>query len=139
MLLLGDNLHDRFTELLKDHTDVDIATAWATCGEHLRALADAERRGVKVRAIVGIASNTTHPDALDKLNRMTRGNLRIVPTGGRLFHPKLYLFGRSDGTVTRAWIGSANFKKAGFGGHSRANEEIILEAGPGARAAELAD
>ncbi len=75
---------------------------------------------------------------MDKLNSITRGNLRIVPKGGRLFHPKLYLFGRRDGTVTRAWIGSANFTKAGFGGHSRANEEIMMEVGPGARADELA-
>lgn len=138
MILLGNELHDRFSELLREHASVDIATAWATCGAHLQALADAERRGLKVRAIVGIASNATHPDALDKLNSITRGNLRIVPKGGRLFHSKLYLFGRSDGTVTRAWIGSANFTKAGFGGHSRPNEEIMLEVGPGARADELA-
>lgn len=139
MILLGNNLHDRFMELLKDHTNVEIATAWATCGEHLRALADAERGGVKVRAIVGVAGNATHPDALDKLNTITRGDLRIVGKGSRLFHPKLYLFGRGDGTVTcRAWVGSANFTKAGFGGYPTANEEMMLEVGPGARADELA-
>lgn len=138
MILLGDELHDRFSELLREHASVGIATAWATCGAHLEALADAERRGVKVRAIVGIAGNATHPDALDKLNSITHGNLRIVPKGGRLFHPKLYLFGRSDGTVTRAWIGSANFTRAGFGGHPKANEEIMLEVGSGERADELA-
>ena len=138
-VLRGDQLHDRFTELLKDHTNVDIATAWATCGKHLRALADAERSGVNVRAIVGIAGNATHPDALDKLNRITHGNLRIVPKGDPVFHPKLYLFGRGDGTVTgQAWIGSANFTKAGLGQHSTANVEMMLEVGPGARAAELA-
>lgn len=138
MILLGDELDDRFSELLREHASVGIATAWATCGAHLEALAAAERRGVKVRAIVGIAGNATHPDALDELNRITRGDLRIVPKGNRLFHPKLYLFGRRDGTVTRGWIGSANFTRAGFGGHSRPNEEIMLEVGPGARADELA-
>ena len=138
-VLRGDQLHDRLTKLMEDHTNVDIATAWATCDKHLRALADAERRGTKVRAIVGTAGNATHPDALDKLNRITHGNLRIVPKGGRVFHPKLYLFGRRDSTVTdRAWIGSANFTKAGFGHHSTANEEIMLELGRGARADELA-
>lgn len=45
-------------------------------------------------------SNATHPNALDQLNRITHENLRIVPKGGRLFHPKLYLFRRSDGAVT---------------------------------------
>ena len=138
MILLGDELDDRFSELLREHASVGIATAWATCGAHLEALAAAERRGVNVRAIVGIAGNATHPDALEELNRITRGDLRIVPKGGRLFHAKLYLFGRRDGTVTRAWIGSANFTRAGFGGHSRPNEEIMLEVGPGARADELA-
>ena len=138
-VLRGDQLHDRFTELLKNHTKVDIATAWATCGKHLRALADAERSGVKVRAIVGIAGSATHPDALDKLNRITNGDLRIVDESGRLFHPKLYLFGRRNGTVThQALIGSANFTKAGFAHHSTANEEMMLEVGPGAQADELA-
>ena len=138
-VLRGDQLHDRLTELLKHHTSFDLATAWATCDKHLRALAEAECSGTKVRAIVGIAGNATHPDALEELNKITHGNLRIVPKGGRVFHPKLYLFGRRNGTVTgQVWIGSANFTKAGFGHHSTANEEIMLEVGPGARADELA-
>ena len=41
--------------------------------------------------------------------------------------------------VRQAWIGSANFTRAGFGGHSNANEEIVLEVGPGDRADALAD
>ena len=52
----------------------------------------------------------------------------------RLFHPKLYLFGRhKNGRVGgHAWVGSANFTTAGFGGHTpRRNEEIIVETGPG--------
>ena len=134
-ILFGNNLPTRFKHLLKTHTHVDIATALATGGEHLRVLADAasrERRAVKVHAIVGIAGNATRPDALEELSRITAGDLRIVPEGDRLFHPKLYLFGRHrDGIVTRqAWIGSANFTKAGFGGHSTANEEIMLWIGP---------
>ena len=95
---------------------------------------------MKVRAIVGIWGNATHPDALKELSRITEDNLRIVPKGDRLFHPKLYLFQRhGNGIVKRqAWIGSANFTKAGFGGHSSANEEIVLEVGPGERADALA-
>ncbi|MCY4399792.1 MAG: phospholipase D-like domain-containing protein [Gemmatimonadetes bacterium] len=71
----------------------------------------------------------------------TAGDLRIVPKGNHLFHPKLYLFERPrNGIVVRqAWIGSANFTRAGFGGHSNANEEIVLEVGPGDRADALAD
>ena len=140
-VLGGDNLHDQFTALLSNAHSVDIATAWATPGEHMRALDAAANRGVKIRAIVGISGNATHPDALKELGRITAGDLRIVPRGDRLFHPKLYLFEwHGDGIVKRqAWIGSANFTKAGFGGHSSANEEIVLKVGPGERADALAD
>ena len=88
-VLCGDNLHDRFIALLSRAHSVDIATAWATPGEHLRALDAAANRGVKVRAIVGVWSNATHPDALMELSRITEGNLRIVREGDRLSHPKL--------------------------------------------------
>ena len=141
-VLSGDNLLYRFKKLLETARSVDIATAWATPGRHLQALRDAVGRGdVKVRAIVGISGNATHPDALTELNGITAGDLRIVPKGERLFHPKLYLFElRAGGIVERrAWIGSANFTRAGFGGRSAANEEVVLEVGPGERADALAD
>ena len=144
MILRGDTLQGRFKDLLKTNTRVDIATAWATGGEHLRVLADAtkqKRRGLKVRAIVGITGNATRPDALEELNRITGGDLRIVGgDGGRLFHAKLYLFGQHiDGFVTHhAWVGSANFTNMGFGGNSKANEELVLEVGPGEGADALA-
>ena len=143
-ILSGNTLLPRFKNLLTTHTHVDIATAWATGGEHLRALADAasrESRGVQVRAVVGITGNATRPDALDELNKIAAIDLRIVEKGDRLFHPKLYLFERHGGGIVKrqAWIGSANFTRAGFGGHSNANEEIVLEVGPGERAEALAD
>ena len=141
-VLCGDNLYARFTALLSKAYSVDIAVAWATPGEHLQALDNATAsRDVKVRAIVGISGNATHPDALKGLSRITGGDLRIVPKGDRLFHPKLYLFERHGGGIVKrqAWIGSANFTRAGFGGHSNANEEIVLEVGPGERADALAD
>ncbi len=143
MIIRDDEIQGRFRDLLKAHTRVDIATAWATCGEHLHMLADAtkrERRPVEVRAIVGIAGNATRPDALKELHRITNGDLRIILAGERLFHPKLYLFGRhTEGRVaTHAWVGSANFTNAGFGSHAGANEEIVLEIGPGKTTEALA-
>ena len=139
-VICGDNLNARFEALLSEAHSVDIATAWATPGEHLRALAAAANRGVKIRAIVGTQGNATHPEALEELSRITEDKLRIIPEGGRLFHPKLYLVRRlGDGIAKyQAWIGSANFTKAGFGGHYSANEEILLEVGPGERADALA-
>ena len=140
-VLRSDDLLTRFTALLSKAHSVDIATAWATSGEHLRALKAAADRGVKIRAIAGISGNGTHPDALEELSRITAGDLRIVPKGDRLFHPKLYLFEWHEGAIVRclAWIGSANFTRAGFGGYSDANEEIVLEVGPGESADALAD
>ena len=137
MIIRDDEIQGRFKDLLKAHTWVDIATAWATCGEHLRMLAEAtkqEHRRVKVRAIVGIEGNATRPDALKALYGITNGDLRIISGGGRLFHPKLFLFRQhTNGRVgSHAWVGSANFTNAGFGGHAEANEEIIVEIGPGA-------
>lgn len=134
MLLRAATLHRRLKQLLQTHTHFDVATAWASRGKHLELLeVESSRRRLEVRAIVGIAGNATHPDALAKLNRITHGDLRIVPNGNRLFHPKLYLFGRTaDSTASqRAWIGSANFTRAAFGGHPEANEEIMVEVGPG--------
>ena len=136
MILRDDEIQGRFTDLLNDHTRVDIATAWATSGEHLRTLAAAtkrEQKPVEVRAIVGIAGNATRPDALETLYRITNGDLRIISDGKPLFHPKLYLFGRhTNGRAgPHAWVGSANFTNAGFGGHAEANEEIVVELGPG--------
>ena len=140
-VLCGDNLHGRFAALLGNAHSVDIATAWATPGEHLRELDAAAAGGVKIRAIVGVLGNATHPDALKELSRITAGDLRIVPKGDRLFHPKLYLFERHGGgrVKRQAWIGSANFTRAGFGGHSTSNEEIVLEVDPGERADALAE
>lgn len=114
-VLCGDNLHARFTALLDKSDSVDLATAWATPGPHLRALNDAASRELKVRAIVGIAGNVTGPDALEELSRITEEDLRIVPKGDRLFHAKLYLFRRHRGGIVerRAWVGSANFTQAG--------------------------
>ena len=138
MILRDNEIQGRFKDLLSAHARVDIATAWATCGEHLRMLADAtkrERMPVEVRAIVGTAGNTTRPDALGALYRITKGSLRIIwnENQPRLFHPKLYLFGQhTNGRAqSHAWVGSANFTNAGFGCHAKANEELLVEMGPG--------
>lgn len=140
-VLRSDDLLTRFSALLRQASSVDIATAWLTPGEHLRTLRAAANRGVKIRAIVGTSGNATHPDALEELSGIAAGRLRIVPDGGRLFHPKLYLFEWHEGGIKKrqAWIGSANFTRAGFGGHPNANEEIVLEVGPGERADAIAD
>ena len=68
------------------------------------------------------------------------GNLRIVEGANQLFHPKLYVFRRRERGVSTlsAWIGSANFTNAGFGGAPGSNEEIMLEVDQDGQADALA-
>lgn len=142
MVIGSADLNARFGESLKNATHVDIATAWATGGRHLQALAGATKRTsrpVEVRAIVGISGRATRPDALEELRKITGDHLRIIKSGNQLFHPKLYVFRSCERGVVEqcAWIGSANFTNQGFGGHSGSNEEIMLEVGPGPAADAL--
>ena len=91
MVISTAEINAHFKQFLKTATHVDIATAWVTHVEHLSILADAAKRASRpasVRVIVGTSGNATHPDALDKLLKVT-DDLRIVRGGGQLFHPKL--------------------------------------------------
>lgn len=120
MFLTKGNLKSRFAHLLSGSNRVDIATAWATSGPSLDLLCKAaEERGVKVRAIVGIYGNATHPDALERLRGI--GELRLVEGKQALFHPKVYIFAGDKEAC--AWVGSANFTGAGF----TRNEEAVQE------------
>ena len=106
---------------------MDLASAWATEGapegDAVDALERASDRGLKVRALVGLHHNITTPSALARLREI--GELRVVD-GGRLFHPKVYLF-RHEGGGGFAWIGSANFTGKGFGVDGQRNEEVMFE------------
>ena len=122
MFLTTKALNERFEANLARSIRVDIATAWATEGPALDLLckaADDER--VKVRAIVGIYGNATHPKALERLRDI--GTLRLAEGDGSMFHPKVYIFHGPDESC--AWIGSANFTGAGFA----RNEEVVHETG----------
>lgn len=139
MVIGSPDLNARFGEILKNATHVDIATAWATGGGHLQLLEQARKRQrIRIRAIVGTWGNATRPDALMDLHQITGGDLKIVEGANQLFHPKLYVFGNAGKSEPSAWIGSANFTKAGFGGDVGGNEEIVLEVGPGPEAKALA-
>ena len=104
--------------------EIDIATAWATCNDGLRALRDKAKgasHNFKVRAVVGLWGNATDPEALTLLHDMNeRSELRIADEN-RCFHPKVYIF--RDKAKSVVWIGSANFTTGGF----ELNEELLLE------------
>ena len=124
MFLTGDRLRGAFKEKLASAQRIDIASAWATFGpalDLLYAASKGKKRRVKIRAITGTFGNATDPDALELLSKI--GELCLVSGGGALFHPKVYIF-RND-QAPSAWIGSANFTRAGFG----RNEEVVYETG----------
>ena len=119
MFLTANQLLRQFEKNLCFAQYVDIAVAWATSGPALKMLCAAQKKGVEIRAIVGTVGNATEPDALERLAEI--GELRLVDGSGKLFHPKIYIFrGRGDSC---AWVGSANFTRAGFGN----NEEGVQE------------
>ena len=117
MLITEDEILPRFIEHLSWTTEIDLATAWTTSHQGLRAL-QRQRPSPEVRAIVGLWGNLTDPFALSMLANI--GQLHGADAGRR-FHPKVFIF-RGDGR-SLAWVGSANFTSGGFG----MNEEALFE------------
>jgi hypothetical protein len=118
MLLDRSNLLAQLQHNLRSAEAVDIAVAWAwPCAALDLILEFARHRSGSLRAAVGIAQNFTHPSALQEIGRC--GQLRVVASGGGLFHPKLYLFHDEDATT--CWVGSANLTAGGF----QANQEVV--------------
>ena len=117
MLITEDDILPRFLEHLSWATEIDLATAWATSHEGLRALQRLQP-APEVRAVVGLWGNLTDPFALRMLANI--GQLHGVDAGRR-FHPKVFIF--RGGGKSVAWIGSANFTSGGFG----MNEEAQFE------------
>lgn len=117
MLITDENISPRFLEHLSWATAIDLATAWATSNQGLRAL---QRQAPlpEVRAVVGLWGNLTDPFALRMLANI--GQLRGADAGRR-FHPKVFIFRGGGRSV--AWVGSANFTSGGFG----MNEEAVFE------------
>lgn len=117
-LLTETDLIDRLNLRIQRAQKIDIAVAWASeCNalDALKSFAD----GRLLRAIVGIAGNATHPNALRTLQKCAR--LRIHSSMDRLFHPKLYIFHERD--TRYCWVGSANLTRGGF----EQNSEIVIE------------
>ena len=117
MLITDENISPRFLEHLSWATEIDLATAWATSNQGLRAL---QRQAPlpEVRAVVGLWGNLTDPFALKMLANI--GQL-CGADAGRRFHPKVFIFRGGGRSV--AWVGSANFTSGGFG----MNEEAVFE------------
>ncbi|QDM28417.1 NgoFVII family restriction endonuclease [Tardiphaga sp. vice304] len=119
MLFESDNLLPELSKVLLQAQRVEIAVAWVNNCSALEQLCEFAERAGKLKVIVGIWGNATHPAALRKLQRAAE--LRIVTGTNSLFHPKLYLFHKA--TECEGWIGSANLTNGGF----ELNEELVMK------------
>lgn len=71
-------------------------------------------RGAEVRMLTTDYLGVTEPEALDRMCAWQgRFEARVYSHARRSFHPKAYLFERTDGTG-RAFIGSANLSRMGL-------------------------
>ena len=117
MLITDENILPRFLDHLSWATEINLATAWATSNQGLRAL-QRQVPSPEVRAVVGLWGNLTDPFALRMLANI--GQLHGADAGRR-FHPKVFIFRGGGRSV--AWVGSANLAPGGFG----MNEEALFE------------
>lgn len=105
---------------MKQAQEIDLAVAWVTNSNALELLQQqASLRSLKIRALVGIDTNFTHPVALRILSNFA--DIRVVKSIRGIFHPKLYLFRLPSEMIV--WVGSANFTNSGL----NINEEIVSE------------
>lgn len=119
-LLSYPDISERFQINVEKSESIDLAVAWITNSKALELLQQQADEGAKIRALVGIDTNFTHPDALERLTQFAQ--VRVVESEpGRIFHPKMYLFHSQDKII--AWVGSANCTNSGLNG----NEELVSE------------
>lgn len=119
-LLTYPNILNKFQVYVEQAQGIDLAVAWVTNSSALESLRQqASQRSLKIRALVGIDTNFTHPVALQTLAGFA--DIRVAKSIQGIFHPKMYLFHLPDKMVV--WVGSANFSNSGL----NSNEELVSE------------
>ena len=100
-----------FARCCREHKSLSIVVAW--CGNPNQTLSYKfiEDFSGSVKAIVGIAFNHTHPDAIEWF-RDIGADIRVFKDDAGLFHPKVYLF--RDRQRYSLFIGSSNLTYGGF-------------------------
>lgn len=109
----------RFTKLVGQARQVDIAVAWAKPCDAVDVLVKGAASGTRIRIAVGLAMNGTNPQTLQRLHESVE--LRIASPRCGIFHPKFYSFRGHDRAI--CWVGSSNLTGGGFGG----NVELVCE------------
>ena len=126
-IISSDQLLPRFTELVGQARQVDIAVAWAKRCPAVDVLAEGAAAGTRIRIALGLSMNGTTPDALERLSEFAE--LRIPSPRSGIFHPKYYSFRGPHGAI--CWVGSSNLTAGGFGGNVELVCECVDDAGGG--------
>ena len=119
-LIPDDKIEARFEQLASEADRVDVAVAWVRPCDAVQVLIES---GTPVRIIAGISINSTDPSSLKNLAEQDHVNLRIVPNGPKIFHPKYFCF---HGKKTVCWIGSSNLTRGGFGRNTELVHEFVI-------------
>ena len=100
-----------FARCCREYKALSMAVAW--CGNPNQTLPYKFLEDISgtVTAIVGIAFNHTHPDAIEWLGDIG-ADLRVFKDDTELFHPKIYLFRNRQRYAL--FIGSSNLTYGGF-------------------------
>lgn len=116
-----DHFVREFSRCCDEYNAVHLAVAW--CGDPSQTLPYRYLEGFKgkIIATVGTSLNHTHPDAIAWLD-MIGADVRVFRDGGKLFHPKVYLFTKGDEYAL--FVGSSNLTYGGFYANIEANSLI---------------
>ncbi|EFH09614.1 hypothetical protein HMPREF0731_4169 [Pseudoroseomonas cervicalis ATCC 49957] len=129
------SMRHAIVDLMREPTEVRIASAYVTRGgcdillDSLRAAVSAARFQAMPKVLItSFDFGLTEPQALRAWKSLPNASLRVagsegIPRGSllpsRAYHPKLYAFGRDDGTYG-VLVGSANLTARGFSINSEA-------------------
>ena len=100
-----------FARCCKEYNELKIAVAWCGNPNQILPYKLLDNFNGNVKAIVGIAFNHTHPNAIEWFLDIG-ADLRVSRDDAELFHPKIYLF--RDQKRYALFVGSSNLTYGGF-------------------------
>ena len=85
------------------------------------------QNGGSALIVAGIDDGITSYQSLSNLLPLAKLHIHHVTNMGETFHPKMYIFGKTDRTVDKIIIGSSNLTVGGFYRNVEANVEIDFD------------
>lgn len=111
IILDSSKLRKKFNLYSKKYESLTVAVAWAGNPLHSIPISYIEHYKERLKMIVGIGFNQTHPEAIRNLMSLN-ANIKVFKKEEELFHPKIYLF-ENDGEFALL-MGSSNLTFSGF-------------------------